>query len=196
MTLSELQGEVYTLTGRPDQAARTLLAVRSATLKLHQVDFFPKDLFETGITFSLSAYLQQLEYRSIIPRWRALKYIRKTDVDQADNLPFLTVITPEQVLDNYGCNRNDICYMGAEVINIRSSTELQYILLGCYLNPDVTETGYSSWIAGEFPYAVVYEAASEVFRATGRSEEAAEYRRLAAEQRQLILISNIQQVGY
>ena len=60
----------------------------------------------------------------------------------------------------------------------------------------MTETGYSSWIAREFPYAVVYEAASEVFRATGRSEEAAEYRRLAAEQRQLILISNIQQVGY
>lgn len=196
MTLNELRDEVYTITGRPDMTARTVLAVRSATLKLHQMDFFAKDLFETGITFASPSYLQQLEYRPILPRWRALKYIRKTDVTQADNLPFLAVVTPEQITDAYGCNRNDICYMGADVINIRSSTELQYILLGCYLQPDVTELGYSSWIALEFPYAIAYEAAAEVFKATGRTEEYTAYREMAKEQRQLILISNIQQVGY
>lgn len=196
MTLTELRNEVYTITNRPDLVARTLLAVRAATLKLHQMDFFSKDLFETGITFSTPSYLQQLEYRPLIPRWRAPKYIRKTDANQADNLPFLTFVSPEQSTDDYGINRTDICYMGADVINIRSSTELQYILLGCYLNPDVTETGYSSWIATEFPYAVIYEAASEVFKASGKTEEFAAYRQMALEQRQLISISNVQQVGY
>jgi hypothetical protein len=196
MTLTELQNEVYLITNRPDMAGRTLSAIRAATLRLHQMDFFAKDLFETGVVFSTPAYLQQLEYRPIVPRWRALKYIRKTDSNQADNLPFLTVVTPELIVDAYGSNRSDICYMGSEVINIRSSTELQYILLGCYVNPAITETGYSSWIATEFPFAIVYEAAAEVFKSVGKTEEFAAHRQMAQEQRQLILISNIQQVGY
>lgn len=196
MTLNELRDEVYLITNRPDLADRTLSAVRSSTLKLHQMDFFAKDLFETGITFSTPSYLQQLEYRPLIPRWRALKYIRKTDAQQADNLPFLTVVSPELILDAYGQNRTDICYMGSEVINIRSSTELQYILLGCYVNPNVTALGYSSWIATEFPFAVIYEAASEIFKSIGKTDEFAAYRQMAMEQRQLISVSNVQQVGY
>ena len=81
MTLTELQAEVYTLTNRPDLTAQTLAAVRSATLKLHQLDYFYKDLFETSLVFSSSEFIQQLEFRSLVPRWRALKYIRKLDRD-------------------------------------------------------------------------------------------------------------------
>ena len=91
MTLNELIAEVYTITNRPDLVAQTLTAVRSATLKMHQRDYFYKDIFETAINFSTAAYLQQLEYRTLIHRWRALKYIRKTDSTAYQDGAFLDV---------------------------------------------------------------------------------------------------------
>lgn len=196
MTLTELQAEVYAITNRPDLVGRTQSAIRAATLMLHQKDFYYKDLFECGIAFSTAAHLQQLEYRTIITNWRTLKYIRKSDVNSADNLPFLEIITPEQVLDSYGQNRNDVAYATGEVIQIRSSTEVQYIYLGCYVNPNITLSGYSSWIALDHPFAIVYEAASQIFKQIGKTEEWQAYKIMAAEQSALIGTTNIQTVGY
>ena len=45
-TYQELYDDVVTITKRPDLAAETALAIRAATLKLHQSDFYFKDLFE------------------------------------------------------------------------------------------------------------------------------------------------------
>jgi len=195
MTLTELQEEVYAITNRPDLADRTLSAIRASTLKLHQADYFYKDLFESGITFSIPAYLQQIEYRTLFPRWRSLKYIRKSDVTAAPDGKFIEVITPDQVLDDYKLNRNDVCYVAGETINIRSSTDLQYIFLGCYLNPNVTLAGYSSWIAIDHPWAIIQTAAAQIFRSTGKQEEWAASTREAAEQFALVRESNILAVG-
>lgn len=195
MTLTELQDEVYAITNRPDLADRTLSAIRASTLKLHQADYFYKDLFESGITFSTSAYLQQIEYRTLFPRWRALKYIRKSDVNAYAGGTILEVITPEQILDDYKCNRNDVCYVAGETINIRSSTDLQYIFLGCYLNPNVTISGYNSWIAKDHPWAIIQTAAAQIFRSTGKQEEWAASTREANEQFALVRESNILAVG-
>lgn len=197
MTLNELIAEVYTITNRPDLVAQTLTAVRSATLKLHQQDYFYKDIFETSITFNPAAYIQQLEYRSLIPRWRSLKYIRKTDSTAYQDGAFLKVLTiPEQVEDAYKINRNDVCYVAGEVVQIRSSTQLQYIFLGCYLNPDITAAGFNSWLALDHPYAIVFEAASLVFKMIGDTDQFAAYTGLSAMQMAEIRLSNIQAVGY
>lgn len=195
MTLTELQNEVYVITNRPDLVGRTSSAIRAATLKLHQTDFYYKDLFETGISFSAANYLQQLEYRTLIPNWRTLKYVRKSDVNSTDTGKFLEVVTPESVLDSYGLNRNDVVYATGEVLQIRSSTELQYIFLGCYLNPNITLSGYSSWIALDHPFAIIYEAASQIFKQIGKSEEWQAYKIMANEQAAAIAVTNIQTVG-
>lgn len=194
-TLAELQADVITLTNRPDLAAETLLAVKAATLKLHQADYFYKDLYETGISFSASAFVQQLDYRVLLPRYRALKYIRKSDSTGTPGI-FLGVLTPSEVLDQYGIAREDICYVAGEVIQIKCSTALQYAILGAYLNPDLTTAGYSSWLAFDHPYAIIYEAAVTVFKAIGYDEQATTFSKLAAEQLQLVRISNIQAEGY
>jgi hypothetical protein len=197
MTLNELIAEVYTITNRPDLVAQTLTAVRSATLKLHQLDYYYKDLFETGVTFSSAAYLQQLDYRTVVPRWRSLKYIRKTDVTGAQDGAFLEVLAiPEQVEDAYKLNRTNVCYVAGAVVQIRSSTELQYILLGCYRNPDITVATYDSWIALDHPYAIIFEAASLVFKMIGDTDQFAAYTGLAQAQMLELNLSNIQSVGY
>jgi hypothetical protein len=196
MTLNELIAEVYTITNRPDLVAQTLTAVRSATLKLHQSDYYYKDLRETGVSFVSALYVQQLEYRLLFPKWRALKYIRKTDVAGTDTGEFLDLIVPENVLDSYKQNRNDVCYVAGEVIQIRSSTQLQYIILGRYDNPDITQSGYDSWIALDHPYAIVFEAASTVFKMIGDTDQFAAYTQLAGMQLVELRNSNILAAGY
>lgn len=195
MTLTELQQEVYTITNRPDLVAETLLAVRQSTLALHQNDYYWKDLKEHGISFPEPAYLQELQFRPIIPRFRALKYLRKSDATGV-GLAFIHIVQPESVLDEYSINRNDVCYAAGDSIEIRSSTQLQYALLGYYENPNISVTGYTSWIASDHPYAIVFEAAEKVFKMIGKSEEFAAYKLLRDEEVRRLMISNVQVNGY
>jgi len=199
MTLTELQNEVILLTKRPDLAALTLSAIKASTLKMHQADYYPKDIFEIGLAFDESLTLQSLEYKTVFPRWRALKYIRKVDNTATPPVAFgpsLTVISPEQILDGYGYQKTEVCYEAGQILQIRLACPHQYFSIGCYLNPDVTSDTYSSWIAADFPYSIVYDATATVFKTIGFSEQEASMRTLVAEQIALIKISNIQAVGY
>jgi hypothetical protein len=196
MTLTELRQEVYNITNRPALVAQTLTAIRSATLKLHQLDYFYKDIVEQGVSFLIPAYLQSLEYRTLFPRWRALKYLRKTDSTGKELGQIYTVISPESVLDQYHADRENVCYVAGAVVQIRSSAQLQYCIVGRYDNPDITEGGYNSWIALNHPYAIVFEAASLVFKMIGDTDQFAAYTGLAAMQAAEVKLSNIQAVGY
>ena len=196
MTLAELITEVYSLTGRPDRIAETLSAIKSATLKAHQSDYFYKDVFESGLSFSSSTFVQSLDYRTLLPRWRALKYLRKYDA--ATNTPGkeLDIILPDNVLDSYKVTKTDICYVAGSYVQINSSTEENTYILGCYLNPDITEASYTSWVALDHPYIIIFDAAATVFKAIGKDEEAAAYRGLVIEQIAMLKMSNIEGVGY
>jgi hypothetical protein len=188
--------EVYAITNRPDLVTETKTAVKAATLKAHQIDFFPKDIYETAIIWDPVSYVQSLDYRVLVPQWRAFKYLRKMEDDAETVGAFFTLLTPEQTLDSYGVAKEDVCYLAGEQIEIKSSTEDTYMLLGCYVHPVITDSGYSSWIATEHPYAIVYEAASKIFSMIGWQEQDAAYRRESAEQFRIIRNSQIQAQGY
>lgn len=196
MTLAELIQEVYTITGRSDRVAETASAIKSATLKAHQSDFYYKDIFETGVAFAAAAYIQQIDYRTLLPLWRANKYLRKYDNVSGTPGNFLTLIQPELVLDRYSVEKENIYYLAGAYVNIKSDTQEQYYLMGCYLNPDITTTGYNSWIALDHPYAIVFDAAATVFKAIGKDDEAAAYRTMVPEQIAMIRGSNIVAQGY
>jgi hypothetical protein len=195
MTLTELQNEVYTLTNRPDLVAQTLAAVRAATLKAHHSDFFFKDLVETGVVFSTSEYLQQLEYRTIFPLWRAIKYLRKSDSTGTEG-PIFTILTPEDVLDSYKIDKTDVLYMAGATVQIKSSTEFQYAMIGYYKQPDIAVSTYDSWIALDHPYAIIYEAAATVLKMIGKDSGFTSYSQLALLQFAEIKLSNILAQGY
>lgn len=205
MTLAELITEVYVVTNRSDLVAETTSALRSALLKAHRWEgnYFPKDMFETGITFPTRAYLQSIDYRTIIPRWRALKYLRKFD-ETAYPTPgeagkFFEIITPEgrSSLDSYEINKEDVCYLAGEVIQVRSCTEIQYALLGCYLNPaaGATNDTYGSWISEEYPYVLVHLAAYSVLGAIGKLDESQRQMQLATAELVQMINSNVVAVG-
>lgn len=198
-TLTSLVNDVYALTNRPDLVGETLLAVRNATLKAHNIDYFYKDLLETGIQFDFSLAQQTFEYKSLIPRWRALKYLRKCALDiQGVAFPteFLEVVTSDSLLDSYSLNKNNVCYVAGAQLQIRSSEAQQYFLLGCYIYPDVTELNYNSWVATEQSAAIVYQAAATIFKTIGYDEQNAAYAQLVKEEYAQLMMNNIQSVGY
>ena len=195
MNYSSLLAEVYTLTKRPDLVAETTLGVKSATLQLHRMDFFSKDLHETGIAFDTSEYIQTLTYRVLLPRFRQMKYLRKYDNTGGAAGEKLKEVSIEKILDGYKQERTDIFYLAGDVIQIKSSTKEKYYLFGCYLNPSIDPDNFISWVADEYPYAIIYRAASIVMKAIGQDTESAAYDNLAKLEANEILISNLETVG-
>ena len=200
MTFDELVAEVYTLTNRPDLVAETKLAIKSATLKAHQTDFYSKDIYETGVEFTNPAYIQSLDLPSLISNFRAISYLRRmedtTDADTTLGENVIEIITPLEVLDSYGVTRTNVAYVAGRMLEIRSSVEFYTMMLGCYVLPIVRDGAYSSWIAELYPYTIVREAARTVFKTIGQDEQAAAYERLVAEEYLLLKMSALTDVGY
>lgn len=189
-----LLNDVYTITNRPDLVAETSYAVRAATLKLHQSEFYPRDLKESAVRFSVAGYFQTISYATLFPRFRALSYARKFEAGEPTG--FLKVISPSNVLDSYNVDKENVCYLAGDVIQIRSLTELTDLLLGFYENPITLEDTYDSWIADLYPFAITTEAASTVFKMIGKDEENSMYRQLAGEHALIIRNSNILAEGF
>lgn len=181
MTLAELIAEVYIATNRPDLVNETASAVKRSTLKMHQSDFYPKDIYETAIEWVTPAYVQSLEYGTIIPRWRAFKFLRKFDAATNEAGAFFNLILPEQVLDNYGVQKEDICYLAGSMLEIKSSTQDSHMLVGCYRHPDITTSGYNSWIANDHPYLIIADAARSICNQIGWAEQETKMRAEVAE---------------
>lgn len=216
MFFTDLCNEVYTLTNRPDLVNETASAVKAATLRAHHLDFFPKDLFENYFQFTAADYTQQFPL-TLIPNYRALKYMRKyypgTPADSqplppgidgyyfydpGNNLPdgnFLEIITPDNVVDGYHMNKRDVAYLAGQTINIRSGDQFQYMLVGAYVHPIITSAGWNSWIGVEHPYAIVYDAASIVFKTIGYDEQYSAYDEMKKMEWTLLQQANILTVG-
>lgn len=181
MLLSEMIDEVYTETNRPDLIAETSSAVRAATLLAHHSDFYPRDLYETGIQFDTAAFQQSLDV-SIIPQYRKIKYLRKYDNIGSTPGTFLTILTPAELLDSYGVNKENVAYEAGAAIDMRSDTLLQYMLLGAYVSPLVTSLNFNSWVADNYPWIIIYKAASAVSTSVGNLERANSSKKLFEEQ--------------
>lgn len=196
MQFSELVQEVYDLTGRPDLVAETEAAIRAATLRAHHTDFYSKDIYETGAKFSTPAYIQSLDYISLIGNFRAIKYLRKVDEATATPSTLIEVLKPEELFDAYGQERTDVCYVAGRVIEIKSSTLLSTFILACYVDPIITKEGYSSWIADLYPFAIIYEACRIIYTAIGDSTKARGYREQVAMEFSQLKQMALSDVGY
>lgn len=196
MTFAELLTEVYNITGREDLVSLSKTAIKAATLKAHQTDFYSKDLYETPIQFTSADYVHSLDIISLIPNYRALKYMRKYDTSSLEAGDFFNLITPEEVLDKYNRALLDVCYVAGRVIEIKSSTSFDTILLGAYVSPIVVEANYSSWVADLYPYAIIHEAARFVFASIAMNDEKNAQKEFVAEQYAELRTNALPDYGY
>lgn len=180
------------------------LAVQASTLKMHTDEgaFFFKDIVTAQVKFDQAAWIQVLDTSSFA-RYRAMSYFRKNDPSLASYqlnpglLPPLTTgffgipytilqamlplqcIEPNNILDEFGVERQDVFYQAGASLFIKSSTSLNYGLMGWYAYPNVGSddigTGYSSWIANEYPFAIIYDAASAILQGVGMTDAARKF---------------------
>lgn len=194
MTFAELAAEVALLTRRPDLTDRINSAVRAATLKAHQSDFFYKDLFEQSIEFVTPAYIQNFLPTDIFPLFRKIKYLRIWHGDDVTGYPgqFLDLIQIENSLDAYKNIKTNVFYQAGQLLQCRGTCPLDKLLFGAYCHPVITpENAYCSWIAKEMPWAIIYEATRTIFKSIGLDQQAAEMDRLAAEQFLMLKMSYV-----
>lgn len=196
MNFNELVTEVISITRRPDLEPQIQAAVKAATIKAHHSDFYYRDLHEMSVEFAVEYQIQNFLPTDIFTNFRKAKYIRLWfgDVDGYAG-KFLTPIHIENSIDDYSLDRVDVFYMAGQLLQIRTAAPIKRVLFGAYLHPVVTpESSYNSWIANEYPYAIVYEACRAIFKRIGKDSESAEFNRLTAEEYRLLLISNVDDV--
>lgn len=186
MDFAELQAEVIQNTSRPDRSAETSSAVKAATLKAHQFRgfFFSEDSAVYSIDLGSRAHLHQWDYKTDILRFRALKkkgFTRLENLGDTEGSP-IELIDSAEILDAYQRYRTDVAFMAGSVLNIRSAIDFQYANVIAYTLPDVTDLGYSSWIAERHPYAIIWEASRIVAKVIGKDAEAQGFASQAAEE--------------
>ena len=197
MTFAELFTEVYNITGRPDLVDLTTSAIKSATLKAHNTDFYSKDIYEQSFIFTTADYTQSFDVITEIPNYRALKYLRLVDETTDEAAKFITILTPDEILDMWGRERTDVAYVAGRIIQIKASVEFTKILLGAYVSPIVTpDVSYSSWVADLYPYAIVHEAARIIFASIAMGAEKDSQKELVAEQYAELKINAVSDIGY
>lgn len=195
----DLVTDVYTITKRPDLISDTEAAVKAATLKVHQLDYFSQDLvLASELDLGSSDYQHSYNYVSGLTNFRRLKYISRLDTtgDLLEDGTFLDIIEIDEMLDTYGIMRKDIAYTAGNAIVIRAEVDFRYALIAYYKLPIVIKATYASWIADSFPNSIVYEAARRIFLTIGYQEQSASMRALVAEEYSELKSSNLPVAGY
>ena len=179
-TITSLTQDVITITKRGDLVADIPLHLKNALIKAHTADYWLRDMFETNFVFGAPAANYSLDYKSIIPRFRTIKYLTTIYPITGATVRILNNIPVEQFVDRYKYIKDYVYYVAGNNIKIRVSDSAINFGIGCFLYPDTT-LATPSWIADEFPYAIVYEAVRTLFKVIGRDDESRAMESLLAE---------------
>lgn len=178
-------------------------AVFASTMAMHTRDFYWRDIVAADVIFDAGSYIQTLD-KQTMPRFRAISYFRKWDPSFAAMQLNPTILPPlytnaaigavnadlalkelkiidlghDGVFDSYDTERQDVVYGAGSTIFIKSSTLLTQGKIGYYAYPmlDVSNAGagYSSWIADEYPWAIIHHACYIISTNTGDLDKARE----------------------
>lgn len=201
MNLVELTTAVYDLTKRPDMVAETSIFIKSSTLELHLMGKFLRDIQRAKLTFTSSAYIQVYD-TSVIDRYRQSVYMMPSDSyqtittdlipacldDQSAPLPPLAwgyadmdytgLIQPveaDDIFDVQGFRKTNIMYQAGSNLYINSAASIQYAQFAWLAYPDVGDNTYSSWIADQYPYGIIFKATSRILAHIGKQDMARTY---------------------
>lgn len=103
----------------------------------------------------------------------------------------LKEISIDNIFDEFKAEKVDVWYQAGSTIMIRSSTALKWGLISWYAWPnlDINNANlatfltapqncsplFNSWVAQEFPYAIIFDAASSVLQKQGQVDAARKY---------------------
>lgn len=203
MLLSELTQHVYEETGRPDLVDETRNKIVSMTQTLHGREKYLKDITLVDYTFPTVLFEQIIDISDTVnfPLFRQMAFLRKYPIPNStlafdpsypENMPplfgwypgcyldhdFIQAIDPTDLFDSFDWRRNDVYWQAGKQLNIRSLSGLSRVHVGYYAWPSVdptSDTTFSSWIADEYPWAIIYGATYNLYRTIGQLDQATGY---------------------
>ena len=170
-TLDELQQTVIGLTKRPDQVTRIRKAIKTATLKAHRKGFFARDLDRDVVVIPQATNSGVFDISTSFPLLRKISAIYPILDNKLQ--PQLTVVTAEDLIGQLGMPKTDVFYQAGEEVNFHTSIAYQSFVVVAYNNPNVSDTGYYSWIANNYEDCITHEASRQVLSSIGKEAEGA-----------------------
>jgi len=175
-TFSDLTALVYGITKRPELVALTEAAVRTATLRAHHVDFFPRDRSSMVLTYTpptSGSFADIAGVYTQAPLFRAPEFMQSEDATTqvaTENLDWVTSF--KDFYDEYNQVKQSVFTFIGETLKASLASATGRARLFYYANPTVTSVGFSSWIANLHPDEVAQWAAGIVWARTGNQEMA------------------------
>ena len=178
-TFAEMQTEVIANTKRPELVALTDSAIKMATLRAHHVDFFPRDVGNSLLTYTVPSgnelWVDVPTIFTTIPTLRTPDWIQGEDATTFvpnENLEY--VVDFKNFWDEYNCIRSSVFTLMGDTLRIRCLSPTGRARFFYYKNPIVTSVGYSSWIADMHKEELAKWAAAIVWMRSGFQEIAAQ----------------------
>lgn len=172
MTFDDLVQGVVTNTNRPELLNETKQAIRRATVKMHNLDFFLADVTEGKLTIatSIQPRINLSDLGNHFRKFAAIHPVVDGEIGKA-----LTKIEPEIYK---GAGRKSGYYTLGGTLVIQNCGVVQGIVFQYYTTPITSDDRYNSWIASSHPFAIIDEASATVLASVGNMEKANFYRGL------------------
>jgi len=195
---NNLAAAVYSLTARPDLIQETILAIRKATMKFHLADLWKNDIVQVyplvtvtpGDTYSYR-YSLTLSNAVVYPLFRRVAFIKEYNATPTGYEIEFKELDISSLLDNYQLEKVNYWTQAGMGATIRSDRELTQLAVGYYKYPNITPTTFDSWIASQFPDAIVEEAVGAIFASIGKMDEARTYKNQFAENLHMLTITQV-----
>ena len=174
-TFVEMEALVIAQTRRPEIPAITQAAIRSATLRAHHVDFFPRDQANAPVLYtadSAASYYDIANISDTLPRLRSLKFLNGLEAASFRPVERLEYRDSDDTYDADG-NLRKACYtLIGDTLRFWPMLATGRLEAWYYQNPLTAGLTYSSWIANLYPDEVAQWAAGIVWARTGFAEMA------------------------
>lgn len=192
-TFAELEALTIAQTRRPEVAAVTQAAIRTAVLRAHHTDFFNRDLATGTLTYTPSTSAVFYDFASIsttLLRMRAFQLMQSVDVTTgvpSENLGYREL---QDLYDSDNVQRTSMYTMIGDTLRVYPASATGRISSYYYQNPVTSEIGFSSWIANSYPDELAMWAAAIVFARTGFAEMAQDFQRTHVQPFKELLVSS------
>lgn len=173
-TFAEIQALVEAQTRRPEIPDITKAAIRTAVLRAHHTDFFPRDLVEGPLSYVASSqtFVDFPSVSASLLRLREIKFVQMLDAITSVPVEQLEYRQNDDLYDSDGNRRPHVYTLVGDTLRIYPSRNTGNVSVFYFQNPDVSEAQFSSWIADLYPDDIAYWAAAIVFARSGFAEQA------------------------
>lgn len=171
----EMQTQVNIYTKRPELVTLTDSAIRMATLRAHQVDFFSRDQTNIPMTYvpatSNQIFVDEPNIYTLTSFLRTPDILQVLDTTTLIPVEMLEFVTDyKNFWDNEGCLKPSVYTLLGNTLRFRSLSNTGKLRFYYYQNPVVTSAAYNSWIADLYKEELAMWAAAIVWMRSGFQE--------------------------